>query len=139
MRVSVPRGLVSVIPHAWIISMPRVSQYQRISEGGGADPPQVRCRSFERSQRSGSASMALRTLCQMVGTPAEIVTSSDSKRSRRLAASRKRWGITCLAPSIMAAKGRPQPMAWNMGTMPQALSRPESPMASVIASVMVCR
>ena len=51
----------------------------------------------------------------------------------------KRWGMTCFAPSMVAVYGRPQPIAWNIGTMPQVQSVPERPMTSVIASHMVWR
>ena len=45
--------------------------------------------------------------------------------------------MTCFAPSIVALNGRPQPMAWNIGTIPQTLSVAESAIASVIACAIV--
>ena len=50
-----------------------------------------------------------------------------------------RCGMTCLAPSMEAQKGSPQPMAWNMGTIPSAESSAENPIESVRHSVRVCR
>ena len=138
-RESVPSGFVSVMPQPWITSTPSRSQYQRMSETGGAEPPQVSRSSFERSQRAGSASIAARAPCQMVGTPAEMVTCSAAIRSSSALASMKRCGMTCFAPSMVALNGRPQPMAWNMGTMPHTLSVAERPIASVIDCAMVCR
>ena len=51
----------------------------------------------------------------------------------------KRCGSTCLQPSINAEKGTPQPMAWNMGTMPQTASVADNPMESVMHWAMVCK
>ena len=75
-----PEGVVSVMPQAWIISTRCTSQYQRMRERGGAEPPHTSRSRAERSWRSGSASRSARTPCQMVGTPAEIVTPSDAMR-----------------------------------------------------------
>ena len=51
------------------------------------------------------------TPCQIVGTPAETVTFSLTIKSRNVFGVMNRWGITCLQPSIEAAKGNPQPIA----------------------------
>ena len=75
----------------------------------------------------------------MVGTPAEIVTPSDAMRPSSGAGAVNRWGIACLAPSMAAAKGSPQPIAWNIGTTAHAQSVALRPRVSVIASAMVCR
>ena len=48
-RDNVASGLVSVMPHPWIISTPKVSWNQRMSDAGGADPPQVTRDSDDRS------------------------------------------------------------------------------------------
>ena len=58
LREIVPSGFVSVMPQPCTISTPSVSQYQRISDTGGADPPQVTRVRFFSSQRPGSASIA---------------------------------------------------------------------------------
>ena len=108
-------------------------------EIGGAEPPEQRRVRLDRSYRSGSASSRARTPCQIVGTPAEMVTDSDTMRSRSLSGVMKRCGMTCFAPSMVAVYGRPQPIAWNIGTMPQVESAPERLMTSVIASHMVWR
>ena len=51
----------------------------------------------------------------------------------------KRCGSTCLQPSISADHGMPQPIAWNIGTMPSTVSVAERLMASVMHCAMVCR
>ena len=48
-RESVARGLVSVMPQPCTTSTPSASWYQRMSDGGGAEPPQVTLDSAERS------------------------------------------------------------------------------------------
>src|SRR5262245_25599832 len=115
------------MPHPWIISTPSVSAYQRINEGGGDEPQHVRRDSFDRSYLSGFVSYAALMPCQMVGTPAEIVTPSADIKDARRAGSIYRLGITCFMPSIVADHGNPQPWAWNIGTMPHNVSVPESP------------
>ena len=51
----------------------------------------------------------------------------------------KRCGITCLQPSISPAHGMPQPITWNMGTMPHTASVAERPMESVMQMAIVWR
>ena len=75
----------------------------------------------------------------MVGTPAETVTRSDAISATRRSGVMNRCGITCLQPSMSADHGKPQPMAWNMGTMPSRVSVADSPMLSVMHCAMVCR
>ena len=75
----------------------------------------------------------------MVGTPAETVTPSDAMRPVSGSGAMNRWGIACLAPSMVAAKGSPQPIAWNIGTTAHAQSVALRPMVSVITSAIVCR
>ena len=111
LRLRVPSGLVSVIPQPWIISTPSSSKYQRISDTGGALPPQVSRDSLLRSCFLGFSSNRLLIPCQIVGTPADIVTSSCAINATSLSASINRCGRTCLQPSIDAVKGSPQPMA----------------------------
>ena len=127
------------MPQPWIISILWLSQYQRISDTGGAEPPQVSRPTVEMSYLPGLASSAALTPCQIVGTPAEIVTFSSCISRRKESGIMKRCGITCLAPTIEAQNGSPQPMAWNIGTMPSEESRAEKPMESVRHSVRVCR
>ena len=139
LRDRVPSGLVSVIPQPCTISTPYLSQYQRISDTGGAEPPQVSRDNLLRSNLPLPASSTCLMPCQIVGTPAEMVTSSSHMSCNNRSGDMKRCGITCLQPSIDAANGRPQPMAWNIGTMPHRESSAVRPMASVMAWVMVCR
>ena len=40
---------------------------------------------------------------------------------------------------MVAVKGRPQHMAWNIGTIPHTLSVADRLMASVMACAIVCR
>ena len=87
----------------------------------------------------GSASSNALTPCQIVGTPADTVTFSLTIKSRNVFGVMNRWGITCLQPSIEAAKGSPHPIAWNMGTIPNSESIAVSPMESVSDSVSVWR
>ena len=75
----------------------------------------------------------------MVGTPADMVTPSSAINRSSRAGSMKRCGMTCLQPSISALHGMPQPMAWNMGTMPQIASVADSAMASAMQIAIVCR
>ena len=138
-RDSVAKGEVSVMPQPWIISTPKVSQYQRIKEGGGAEPPQVSLERLERSYWPELASTRLFTPCQMVGTPADRVTPSSARRPSSRSGAMNRCGMTCLQPSISADQGMPQPMAWNIGTTPRTVSAPERPMESVMHWVRVCR
>ena len=99
------------MPQPWTISTPSASQYQRISEAGGAEPPQVTRLSLDRSKRPGSASTTAFTPCQIVGTPADRLTSSSAMSCASRCGSMNRWGITCLQPKVSASQGRPQPMA----------------------------
>ena len=87
------------------------SQYQRIIETGGAEPPQVRRASLLRLNLPSAASTAALTPCQIVGTPVAIVTFSSCMSLRKVSGVMKRCGITCLQPSIDALKGSPQPIA----------------------------
>ncbi len=108
-------------------------------DSGGAEPPQVRRVRLDTSYFSGFASSTLLTPCQIVGTPADIVTSSSEMNWTRRAGSMNLWGNVCLQPSMEAQNGKPHPMAWNIGTIPQTASTADRLMASVMAWVMVCR
>ena len=79
------------------------------------------------------------TPCQIVGTPADTVTPSLAINSIIRPGSIKRCGMTCLQPNMSADQGMPQPIAWNIGTMPQTVSAPVKPIESVIHCVRVCK
>jgi hypothetical protein len=74
-----------------------------------------------------------------VGTAAEKVTCSVSSSSRIEAPSIFGPGITSLAPAAGAEKGRPQALAWNIGTTTSTVSRTERPITSVCRVTRVCR
>src|SRR5262245_65933962 len=99
------------MPQPWIISTPSVSQYQRMSDGGGDEPPHVTRESRDRSYLPGFASYTDFTPCQMVGTPADTVTSSSAMSWMSRAGSMYLNGMTCLQPSMVADHGSPQPCA----------------------------
>ena len=82
-----------------------------MSDGGGAEPPQVTRDSADRSCAFGLASSTAFNPCQMVGTPADSVTRSCAINAAKRSGAMNRCGITCLQPSINAAHGMPQPMA----------------------------
>ena len=91
-RLMVASGEVSVMPQPCTISTFSSSQNQRISDGGGADPPQVTRSSDDRSNRFGSVSTICLIPCQMVGTPAEMVTYSVAISSASRSGVMNRWG-----------------------------------------------
>jgi hypothetical protein len=66
----------------------------------------------------------------MVGTPAAMVTFSDSISCRSECASRCGPGKTSFAPTIGAANGRPQALTWNIGTTGRSESRERSAIPS---------
>ncbi len=51
----------------------------------------------------------------------------------------KRCGKTCFMPSMVAAHGRPQALAWNIGTIPHTQSSAERLITSVMQIETVCR
>ena len=92
-------GLVSVIPHAWMMGTPKRSWYSRMRLSGTAEPPQSRRSTDDRS--GGGSSCA--TPCQIVGTAPENVTSSSAMSRARSAGSIRGPGSTSLLPAIAAA------------------------------------
>ena len=76
---------------------------------------------------------------QMVGTPAVQVTFSSASRASRLGGSRHGPGKTCLQPTIVQLKGRPQALTWNMGTTGMTTSAWERPIESGSAEIKECR
>jgi hypothetical protein len=132
-----PSGDVSVIPQAWVITMPNSSAYARITVSGSADPPQTRVRSEETSPPA--ARRWASTPCQIVGTPAPIVTFSLSISLTMAAGIMNRSGITSSAPESMAAYGRPHALAWNCGTTGRIRSRSESAKALPRLAPIECR
>jgi hypothetical protein len=77
------------------------------------------------------------TIIQIVGTPAVIVTSSLISRSTTVTGSRCAPAKTCLAPTVVEAKGMPHALAWNIGTIGnvQSLGPIESPAPELAMSV----
>ena len=59
---------------------------------------------------------------QIVGTPAESVTRSETNASRRLSGSRCGPGKTCFAPTRVQLNGKHQAFAWNIGTTGRTVS-----------------
>ena len=93
-----------------------------------AAPPTIIARRLVRSYRSVSS--RLRMPSQRVGTPAVRVTRSPWMSSTRSRGCRWGPGSTIFVPSITQAKGRPQAMAWNMGTTGITVSASRLPKAS---------
>ena len=131
MRLTVPRGVISVMPQAWTTWRPWSRSKRSIIEGGAAAPPEMISLRRDRSQvPAGALSSASNRLSQMVGTPAVLVTPSPAIRSSKLTASRCGPGKTCLAPIMVQVKGRPQAFTWNMGTTGSTTSEKDAPSAS---------
>ncbi len=79
------------------------------------------------------------TSFQIVGTAPATVGRWVSMRSTSDLASMKRSGSTMSAPAISAAYGRPQALAWNIGTIGNALSEKLSPMPLPLQTAIECR
>ncbi len=76
MVLTVPIGLVSVMPQPWRSSTPCLSRNASIMARGTAAPPtSERC---SLSSRLPAFSVYCRSASQTVGTPSAIVTSSPS-------------------------------------------------------------
>jgi len=75
----------------------------------------------------------------MVGTAADIVTSSASMSSAIGPGSVWTSGSTCLAPTNVAAYGSPQPLAWNIGTTGRTTSDSLIPFASTWPAIALWR
>ena len=119
-RLTVPIGDISVIPQAWIASIP-IALRSSMSECGIAEPPMMIFLS------SGSVLLCAcsmsRTPIQTVGTPAEKVTRSLSHSSITPAGSSRSIGMMKSAPTIRHMNGVPQALTWNIGTIGSMRSR----------------
>ena len=76
---------------------------------------------------------------QIVGTPAASVTRSRSMRSARCAPLMCGPGRTSLAPVKALVKGKPQALAWNMGTTGRTVSLWLTAIESTMPLPMECR
>ena len=125
----VPSGESSVMPQLVCTRAPRRCSIRRISASGQFEPPISTRFSVgqlaARPRRGDRARPARR-----VWTPTATLTPSSRIRAARLAPSVWRPGRTSLAPTAGAAKGSPQPLAWNIGTATSRTSLPVSAMAS---------
>ena len=108
-------GLVSVMPHAWMMRTPCCRSKRSIRLRGTAEPPQTMSRSEERS--IGFVSAKRPTSFQMVGTAPATVARSSAIRRQSGSGWRNRPGISRSAPVSHPAYGSPQALAWNIGTM----------------------
>ena len=79
------------------------------------------------------------TSFQIVGTAPATVGRWVSMRSTIDLASMRRSGSTRSAPAISAAYGRPQALAWNIGTIGSALSEKLKPMPLPLQTAIECR
>ncbi len=111
---TVPTGLSSVIPQAWITCTLWRSWKARIIAGGHAEPPMM-VRRIDPNTKSLASTCASRP-CHTVGTPAETVTPSLSINSWSEAPSSAGPGNTSFAPTMHAAYGSPHAFTWNIGT-----------------------
>mmetsp|Transcript_27561 Transcript_27561/g.66430 ORF Transcript_27561/g.66430 Transcript_27561/m.66430 type:complete len:301 (+) Transcript_27561:316-1218(+) len=139
-----PSGLVSVIPHPWMNSTPRVSRYHCIISFGGADPPQVRYWSSILPLSSPIfplyfCSAAARTPCQIVGTPVEKFTFQSSMICNKDAGSMKWLLNTTRDPDMSRTKGTPQDSTWNIGTTGSTVWYPVIPSWSAPEDTSVCK
>ena len=75
---------------------------------------------------------------QIVGTPHETVTPSDSISGSRSSGCRCGPGKTIFVPSIAAAYGMPQAFAWNIGTTGRITSWLAMPTPSGMHCTSVC-
>src|SRR6478609_7402607 len=76
---------------------------------------------------------------QIVGTAPETVTRSAAINRVSGSDWSQRSGITIAAPTMIAAYGRPQALAWNIGTIGRIRSYGVSPIASPMATAIECR
>ena len=75
----------------------------------------------------------------MVGTAPARVGRSAAIIAASGAACRNRSGISSEAPDMKAAYGRPQAIAWNIGTTASTLLAGPSPNASAAQTCIECR
>ena len=122
----VPIGAISVIPQACVTWRPWRFSNASIIACGAAEPPTIIDRSFERSQRSGSASRSWRIPIQIVGTPAVTVTSLLDEAVEGVADPCAGRGNACCEPTSVHGAGSPT-FAWNIGTTGATVSVSEGP------------
>ena len=76
-------------------------------------------RRLDRLRPSSNGTIAI----QIVGTPAAMVTFSDSSNETMACGARSGPGMTRDAPERTAVYGMPHAFAWNIGTTGRTLSR----------------
>ncbi len=108
-----------------------------IKASGQLEPPMTT--RFSSGRSPPAASRWSTTACHTVCTPAATVTPSSRISRARLAPSVWRPGSTSLAPTAGAANGRPQPLAWNMGTATSSTSLFVRAKESACRARRVCR
>src|SRR5438270_3133499 len=108
-----------------------------MSARGAAEPPQT-IRFMELTSNLPDCSSGNEPI-QIVGTPAPSVTRSSCASWSTRSGWRELPGNTCFAPTNVDAYGRPQAVAWNIGTMAMTVSRCETPMQSVNDAPRACR
>jgi len=79
------------------------------------------------------------TPCQIVGTPAAIVTRSEAISAASDGALRSGPGMTKFAPAITVECARPHALAWNIGTIGRIVSRSLTASVSASMHAMPCR
>jgi hypothetical protein len=99
-RDTEPSGEVSVMPHAWMIVTPSLSN-AAISDGGQAEPPTTARSSGARS--CGFWSSSASRPCQIVGTAPAIVGFSAAIIAASGSGCRNRSGMISDAPTMNAA------------------------------------
>mmetsp|Transcript_91499 Transcript_91499/g.296149 ORF Transcript_91499/g.296149 Transcript_91499/m.296149 type:complete len:246 (+) Transcript_91499:472-1209(+) len=126
---TLPRGFVSVMPHPWRKSTPRLSANHRIIAAGGDDPPQVktfRCKNLAIFSRPRFM-MAPFTPCHTVGTPVLNWIFQSTMASRSESGSINLPVKTIRVPNIKAVNGTPQLKTWNIGTNGKITCEPLRP------------
>ena len=107
---------------------------QRLGHGRAAAHDLAHADEVGRRRRAAS------TPCQIVGTPAAIVTLLGGDQvGDRAAASCADRGRPERAPAMRAAYGMPQALAWNIGTTGITVSRSRMPIASAWHGAIECR
>ena len=128
---TVPSGAISVMPHAWTIAQRRARSKRAIIDSGTAEPPT--------SMRGCSTDRTCPGWLEVLQHAhpdrrhaagegdALALEQIDEARAGRDAGP----GNTSFAPTIIAANGKPQALAWNIGTTGSTASRSrESPCTS---------
>ena len=133
-RLTVTSGLVSVIPHTWVITTPWRSRKFSIIDRGTADPPQKTSRKHDRSSRVRSATRS-RSL-RIVGTAPVTVGRSAAMNSSSGPDVRCWPTSSSSAPARNAAYGTPQALAWNIGTIGITRSRSHRPKALALQTAI---